>query len=99
VYGSVFAALPLGLAIAIFPLVGFGPCGPSVPPSVRMIVVAAGTIAFASPFIAIWLFSLSFQRRKIITAIVSLPMLSGSIFICLYWFFVVASAVMSFRFS
>ena len=55
-YGTFFAILPLMLGLAVGPLVGFGPCGPSVPSSVRLIVIVAGTLALASPLISSWLF-------------------------------------------
>jgi hypothetical protein len=91
--------LPLALGIVVGPLVGFGPCGPNVPSSARLMVLTAGTIALAAPLIAAWLFWVSFVHRRLITAVVGLPMLFGSGFVCLYWFFVVISAVMSFRFA
>lgn len=98
-YGILFAMLPLGLGIAVGPLVGFGPCGPNVPSSTRIIVLAAGAIALTAPFVATWLFWLSFLRRRAITSVVGLPLLFGSGFVCLYWFFALISAVMSFRFA
>jgi hypothetical protein len=93
-YGVLFAALPLMLGIALGPLIGFGPCGPNVPSSVRGLVVVAGTIAVAAPFIGAWLFSISFQARRAVTAVVGLPLLCGSLFVCCYWFFIIVSAVM-----
>ena len=98
-YGILFAALPLALGVAVGPLVGFGPCGPNVPSSARIIVVTAGAIALAAPFVATWLFWLSFRRQRITAAVVGLPLLFGSGFVCLYWLFVVISAVVSFRFA
>jgi hypothetical protein len=94
-YGCLFALLPLGLGLAVGPLVGFGPCGPSVASSVRLVVVAAGTLAIASPIIGCWLFWISFRTRKTLTAVVALPLLGASVFVCLYWLIVLISAVMS----
>lgn len=98
-YGILFSVLPLPLGIAVGALVGFGPCGPNVPPSARIIVLAAGAIALVAPLMATWLFWLSFRRQRMVAAVVGLPLLFGSGFVCLYWFFVVISAVMSFRFA
>ena len=98
-YGILFSVLPLALGIAVGALVGFGPCGTNVPSSARIIVLAAGAIALAAPLMATWLFWLSFRRQRIVAAVVGLPLLFGSGFVCLYWFFVVISAVMSFRFA
>jgi hypothetical protein len=81
------------LGLAVGPMVGFGPCGPRVPPSVRLAVIAAAILAISPPFIGSWLFWISFRSRRFITATVALPLLSGSIFICLYWFFILLSAV------
>jgi hypothetical protein len=92
-YGVLFAILPLMLGLAVGPMVGFGPCGPRVPSSIRLAVTAAGILAISCPFISSWLFWISFRSRRIITAAVALPLLSGSIFVCLYWFFIVVSAV------
>src|SRR5437588_7829383 len=94
-YGALFALLPLLLGLAVVPVVGFGPCGPNVGPSVRFFVVISGAIAMAAPFIGSWLFLVSFRRRHIISAMVGLPLLCGSVFVCLYWFFILVSAVMS----
>jgi hypothetical protein len=58
-------------------------------------VLAAGIIAVAAPFIGAWLFWVSFQGKRTVTALVGLPLMYGSIFVCLYWFFVLVSAVMS----
>lgn len=95
IYGVLFAILPLLLGVAAGPLVGFGPCGPNVPSSVRIIVMSAGMVALASPFVGSWLFWVSFRRRGVVTAVVGLPLICGSLFVCCYWFFVVLSAVMS----
>jgi hypothetical protein len=76
-YGALFAILPLALGVAVGPLVGFGPCGPNVPSSARLIVLSVGMIALAAPLIAAWLFWLSFLHRRVITAVVGLPMLFG----------------------
>jgi hypothetical protein len=92
-YGVLFAILPLVLGLAVGPMVGFGPCGPRVPSSIRLAVIAAGILAISSPFISAWLFWKSFQSRRIVTAALALPLLGGSIFVCLYWFFVVVSAI------
>jgi len=83
------------LGVALGPLVGWGPCGPNVTASARILVLAAGITAMAAPFIGAWLFWLSFRRRGVVTAVLGVPLLVGSIFICCYWFFIVASAVMS----
>lgn len=92
-YGVLFAVLPVVLGLAIGPMVGFGPCGPRVPSPIRLAVMAAGILAIASPFISSWLFWTSFRSRRIITATVALPLLGGSVFVCLYWLFVMISAV------
>lgn len=92
-YGVLFAILPLLLGLAVGPMVGFGPCGPRVPSTVRLVVIAAGILAISSPFVSTWLFWISFRSLRIITAVVALPLLGGSIFVCLYWLFVVVSAV------
>jgi hypothetical protein len=92
-YGVIFAILPLLLVVAVGPMVGFGPCGPRVPSTIRLVVIAAGILAISSPLISAWLFCISFRRLRIITAAVALPLLAGSVFVCLYWFFVVVSAV------
>jgi hypothetical protein len=92
-YGVLFAILPLILGLAVGPLVGFGPCGPSVPSSVRLAIIAAGILAITSPLISSWLFWISFRNRKSVTAALALPLLSGSVFVCLYWFFILLSAV------
>ena len=92
-YGVIFAILPLLLVVAVGPMVGFGPCGPRVPSTIRLVLIAAGILAISSPFISAWLFCISFRRLRIITAAVALPLLAGSVFVCLYWFFVVVSAV------
>lgn len=94
-YGGLFAVLPLMLGLAAGPLVGFGPCGPNVRSSVRLIVVAVGTIAVASPLVASWLFWISFRRRRTVTSLVGLPLLFASGFVCLYWLLILASAIMS----
>jgi hypothetical protein len=94
VYGVLFALLPIALALAVGPLVGFGPCGPSVPGSVRVVVIVTGLLAVSSPFVGSWLFWLSFPNRKAITASVALPLVSFSVFICLYWLAILISAVM-----
>jgi hypothetical protein len=95
IYGVLSAILPLLLGVAVGPLVGFGPCGPNVPSSVRIVVMSAGMVAVASPFVGCWLFWVSFRRRGIVTAVVGLPLICGSVFVCLYWFFILASAIMS----
>jgi len=92
-YGTLFAVLPLMLGLAVGPLVGFGPCGPSVPSPVRLIVIAAGTLAIASPLISSWLFWISFRRRKSLTALMAFPLLSVGVLVCLYWLFILLSAV------
>jgi hypothetical protein len=92
-YGVLFAVLPLVLGLAVGPMIGFGPCGPRVPSSIRLTVIAAGILAISSPFISLWLFWISFRSRRIITTTVAVPLLSGSVFVCLYWFFIVISAV------
>ena len=94
-YGVMFAVLPVLLGLAIGPMVGFGPCGPNVPGSVRLLVIAAGILAIGSPYIAAWLFRISFRSRKGLTALVALPLLSVSLFVSLYWLFVLFSAVMT----
>jgi hypothetical protein len=94
-YGVLFAVLPFMLGLAVGPLVGFGPCGPSVPSSIRFAVIGAGILALASPFIGSWLFWISFRTHKALTALVALPLLSASAFVCLYWLFVLVSAVMA----
>src|SRR5215510_8091730 len=91
-YGTLFAVLPLMLGLAVGPLVGFGPCGPSVPSPVRLIVIAAGTLAIASPLISSWLFWISFRRRKSLTALMAFPLLSVGVLVCLYWLFILLSA-------
>ena len=93
-YGALFAALPLILGMAVGPLIGFGPCGPNVPSSVRGVVLTAGIIAVAAPIIGAWLFWVSFQGRRAASAVAGLPLLWGSAFVCLYWFFIIVSAVM-----
>lgn len=92
-YGVLFAIMPLMLGLAVVSGIGFGPCGPHVPSSIRLAVIAAGILAISSPFISYWLFWISFRSRRIITAAVALPLLSGSIFICLYWFFILVSTL------
>jgi hypothetical protein len=94
-YGALFAAVPLILGIAVGPLVGWGPCGPNVTSSARVLVLVAGITAMASPFIGGWLFWLSFRRRGVVTGVLSVPLLCGSLFVCVYWFFIILSAVMS----
>jgi len=92
-YGVLFAILPLVLGLAVGPMVGFGPCGPLIPSTIRLVVVVVGILAISSPFISAWLFWISFRSLRVITAAVALPLLGGSIFVCLYWFFIVVSTV------
>jgi hypothetical protein len=94
-YGSLFAMLPLFLGLMVGPLIGFGPCGPNVPSSTRLLVIAFGVAAMASPFVSARLFWLSFRERKAASAIMGVPLLGGSCFVCLYWFVVLISAVMA----
>lgn len=93
-YGTLLAGLPLMLGAMIGPWVGFGPCGPSVRSSIRLAVIVAGILAISSPFVAAWLFWISFRNRRALTAIIGLPLLAASGFICLYWLFVLFSALM-----
>jgi len=92
-YGVLFAILPLLLGLAVGPMIGFGPCGPHVPSTIRLVVIAVGILAISSPFISAWLFWISFRSLRVITATVALPLLGGCVFVCLYWFFIVVSAV------
>ena len=94
-YGSLFAMLPLFLGLAVGPLIGFGPCGPNVQSSTRLLVIAFGIAAMASPFVSARLFWFSFRESKAATAIVGLPMLGVSCVVCLYWLIVLISAVMA----
>jgi hypothetical protein len=47
--GAVFALLPFMLGLMIAGVVGFGPCGPAIKPSIRWVVIVLGIISLASP--------------------------------------------------
>jgi hypothetical protein len=94
-YGSLFAFLPLLLGIVVGPLIGFGPCGPNVRSSTRLLVIVAGVVSMVSPFVSAWLFWLSFRERKKASTVVGAPLLGLCCFICLYWLIVLISAVMT----
>lgn len=93
-YGTLFAVLPLLLGAAVGPLVGFGPCGPNVSSSTRLVVITAGFIALTAPFVAWQLFRISFRDRKAATAFIAFPLLGASVPVCLYWLIILGSAVM-----
>jgi hypothetical protein len=91
--GAVFALLPFLLALMVGAVVGFGPCGPSIAPSARWLVIVLGCFALVCPIAAAWCFWQSFTLHRVSSLAIGAPLLVFSAFVWLYWFVVVASAL------